>query len=120
VHIAASAPGTDLPGEVGVSSEFFLTYQQSKLLENVSTYNRFTATMRTADRVERIRMSMPTSTMFETLGVKPILGRLPVAEDEDRVVVLSHALWQVVVRRRSRRDRDAPTTSPARAAPWSA
>ena len=35
-----------------------------------------------------------TSSLFTTLGAKPILGRLPVAADEDRVAVISHALWK--------------------------
>ena len=31
--------------------------------------------------------------MFDTLEVRPILGRLPAPEDEDRVAVISHTLW---------------------------
>ena len=31
--------------------------------------------------------------MFDTLEVRPILGRLPTPEDEDRVAVISHTLW---------------------------
>lgn len=94
VHIAASAPGSDFPGEFGVGPEFFLQYkEQSRLLEDLSTYNSFTSTMRTDDRVERIRMSAPTNSLYSTLGATPILGRLPVAEDEDHVVVISYALW---------------------------
>jgi len=94
VHVAASAPGTEMPAEFGVSLEFYLQYrEQSKLLEDVSTYNSFTSTLRTEDRVERVRMSSPTNSLYSTLGALPILGRLPVAADEDRVVVISHALW---------------------------
>jgi len=95
VHIAASAPGSDFPPEFGVAQEFYVQYrEQSRLLEDVSTYNSFTATLRTTDRVERIRMSWPTNSLFPTLGARPILGRLPVAEDEERAVVLSYPLWQ--------------------------
>ena len=94
VHIAASAPGSDMSPEFGVSAEFYVQYkEQSKLLEDVSTYNSFTSTLRAGDRVERIRMSWPTNSLYSTLGAKPILGRLPDAEDEDRVVVISYALW---------------------------
>ena len=94
VYIAASAPGSDLPEEFGVATEFYVQYrEQSELLEEVSTFNSFTSTLRTDDRVERIRMSAPTPTLFDTLGVGPMLGRLPVAADEDNVVVISHALW---------------------------
>jgi len=95
VHIAASAPGSDFPPEFGVAGEFYVQYrEQARLLEDVSTYNSFTATLRTTDRVERIRMSWPTNSLFSTLGARPILGRLPVAEDEVRAVVLSYPLWQ--------------------------
>ena len=94
VHIAASAPGSDMSPEFGVSAEFYVQYkEQSKLLEDVSTYNSFTSTFRAGDRVERIRMSWPTNSLYSTLGAKPILGRLPNAGDEDRVVVISYALW---------------------------
>lgn len=94
VHIGAMAPGSDFPEEFGVSAEFLVLYrEQSKLLESVSTYNSFTSTFRTSDRVERIRMSEPTNSMFKVLGVKPLLGRLPVAADEDRVFVMSFAMW---------------------------
>ena len=94
VHIAATAPGSDLPPEFGVSAEFFVQYkEQSRLLEDVSTYNSFTSTLRVGDRVERIWMSQPTSSLFTTLGAKPLIGRLPVADDEGRVAVISYALW---------------------------
>jgi predicted permease len=94
VHIAATAPGSGLADEFGVAAEFYVQYkEQSKLLESVATYNSFTNTVRLGDRVERLRMSWPTNSMFTTLGAKPILGRLPVRSDEDDVVVLSHTLW---------------------------
>ena len=94
ISIAASAPGSDFPEEFGVSSEFYLQYKEhSRLLEDVSTFNSFTNTLRTDDRVERIRMSWPTNSLFSTLGARPILGRLPMPEDDTRAVVISHALW---------------------------
>jgi putative ABC transport system permease protein len=94
VYIAGSAPGSDFPEEFPLAAEFFLQYrEQSELLEDVSTFNSFTSTLRVGDRIERVRMSAPTTSMFNTLGVKPIHGRLPTPEDEDRVVVISHALW---------------------------
>jgi len=95
VYVAASAPGSDLPPEVGVSPEFYVQYKElSQHIEDISTFNSFTSTLRTPERVERIRMSAPTPTLFNTLGARPILGRLPLPEEEDRVVVISHALWQ--------------------------
>ena len=93
VYIAASAPGSDLPPEFGVSTEFLVHYKEhSKLLEDMSFTNSFTSTFRIDDRVERIRMSSPTAAVFSTLGVRPHIGRLPNA-DEDRVALISYGMW---------------------------
>ena len=94
VYIGATAPGSDLEGDFGVADEFYLQYKElSRLLESVSTYNSFTNTLRTPDRVERIRMSYPTTDVYATLGAKPLLGRLLTDEDKDTGVLISHALW---------------------------
>lgn len=94
VMISASAPGSDFPPEFGVSLEFFVQYrEQSELLEDLSTVDDFTNTFRTADRVERVRMSTSTSALFRTLDVEPILGRTPQPDDEGKSLVLSEALW---------------------------
>ncbi len=95
VAIAGTAPGSDFPEEFGVGEEFYLQYrEQSKKLEDVAIYNSFTSTLRVGDRVERIRMSSPTNSLYSTLGARPALGRLPKAADESRVVVLSDELWR--------------------------
>jgi putative ABC transport system permease protein len=95
IYVGSTAPGSQMSPEFGVSPELYLQFgEQSKLLNGVALFNSFTSTLRTADRVERIRMSAPTWNLFSTLGVRPILGRLPVAEDESRVMVISYALWQ--------------------------
>ncbi len=95
VYIAGTSPGSDLPAEFNVAREFYLQYkEQSKLLEDVGFYFEFTSTMRAGDRVERIWMSAPPSSLFTTLGARPILGRLPVPADEERVAVISYGLWQ--------------------------
>ena len=94
VYVGASAPGSDMPEEFPLAREFFVQYrEQSKLLEELSFYNSFTSTLRAGDRIERVWMSAPTPSLFATLGVEPILGRLPTPEDEGRVVVISHTLW---------------------------
>jgi len=41
----------------------------------------------------RIPMAWPTIDMFPTLGLRPQIGRLPVPEDDDRVVLISDKLW---------------------------
>ena len=75
--IAASAPGSDFPDEFGVSNEFYLHYsERSQLLEDLSTYNSFTNTLRLDDRIERVRMSWLTPSLFSTLPAPPLMGRL--------------------------------------------
>ena len=94
VVVNASAPGSDFPPEFGVSNEFYLSYKQhSKLLEDVMVFGGGSSTFRVDDRAERISMAWPSNSMYSTLGVKPILGRLPVDSDDDRVFVISDALW---------------------------
>ncbi len=94
VSIAASAPGSERAGEFGVSTEFYLQYrEEADLLEDVAMFGSFTSTLRVDDRVERVLMCGATPTLFSTLQVTPILGRLPVEEDESGVAVISHELW---------------------------
>ena len=92
--VRGTAPGSQLPEEFGVAAEFYIQYrEQSKLVEDLAVFGMGTSTLRVGDRVERIPMAWPTPSLFSTLGVTPILGRLPVPEDED-VTVISYALWQ--------------------------
>ncbi|MEK9509086.1 ABC transporter permease [Gemmatimonadota bacterium Y43] len=94
VTIMASAPGSDYPDEFPVSAEFYVQYRdESRLLDDVAAYGWSTATVRSDDRVERLRLSQATSSLFTTLGVEPILGRLPLSEDETGVALISHSLW---------------------------
>ncbi|MCB1032650.1 MAG: hypothetical protein KDD47_02315, partial [Acidobacteria bacterium] len=62
VYLAGTAPGSDLPEEFPLAAEFFLQFrEESELLEEVSTFNAFTNTLRAGDRVERVSMSVPTT-----------------------------------------------------------
>ncbi|MGE0354147.1 MAG: ABC transporter permease [Gemmatimonadales bacterium] len=93
--VSGTAPGSQLPPEFGLAAEFYFEYRnQSQLVEDVAILGSGTSTLRVGDRVERIPMAWPTSSLYSTLGVKPILGRLPVPEDEGRVCVISYTLWQ--------------------------
>ncbi len=94
VYIAATAPGSDLPQEFAPAAEMLVQYREkSQLLENVAVFGDMTQTLRAGDRAERVWMSWATPELFPTLGVTPILGRLPVAADEDRAMVISYQLW---------------------------
>jgi predicted permease len=95
VFLAGTAPGSDLPPEFGLSTEFYVHYRdRAQTLAGISTVQSFTNTLRVGDRVERIRMSAATYTLFSTLGASPVLGALPGAADADTSAVISHTLWQ--------------------------
>jgi predicted permease len=95
MNIAGTAPGSDLPERFNPGLDFYLHYKEnSKLLDGIFVFGGGTSTLRTEDRVERIPMAWPSNDMYATLGVRPILGRVPVAEDGDGVVVISHQLWR--------------------------
>lgn len=95
IDITASAPGSQFPTEFDPAPEFYIHFREhSKLIENISTYNSFTNTLRVGDRVERVRMSTPTPSLFATLGVNPMIGRLPSATDGQNTVLISDDLWE--------------------------
>jgi predicted permease len=94
VVIAGTAPGSDLSERFGPGLEFYLHYKErSKLLDGIFFFGGGTSTLRADTRVERVSMGFPSIEMYATLGVRPQLGRLPVTEDADRVVVISDQLW---------------------------
>jgi predicted permease len=94
VVIAGTAPGSDLAERFGPGFEFYVHYRErSKLLDGIFFFGAGTSTLRAENRVERVSMGFPSTEMFATLGVAPQLGRLPRAEDADRVVVISDQLW---------------------------
>lgn len=94
VVLSGTAPGSDLSPRFGLSQEFYLHYKErSQLLDGIFMFGAGTSTLRTENRVERVPMAFPTNDIYATLGVRPQLGRLPVPDDEDRVVVISDRLW---------------------------
>jgi len=95
VAVAGTAPGSDLPEEFGLGMDFYFQYsEQSQLLDGVFLFSGGTSTFRTDTRVERIPMAFPSNSMYATLGVRPIVGRLPTPEDGGDVVVISDRLWE--------------------------
>jgi predicted permease len=95
VFIAAEAPGSEMNGEFGLAGEFYLQYKEnSRLLEDVALFATFTDTLRVGERAERISMGVVTNSLYSTLGATAALGRLPEASDEQRVAVISDALWR--------------------------
>jgi predicted permease len=94
VVVSGTAPGSDLPDRFGLGQEFYLHYKErSQLLDGIFLFGGGTSTLRTEHRVERIAMAFPTNDIYATLGARPQLGRLPVSEDTDRVLLISDRLW---------------------------
>ena len=83
VTIRGTAPGSDLSGVFAVGPEFFVAYRDdADLLESLGMFQTIQSTARTAERVDRLFMAAVSSSVFTTLGAKPILGRLPNKDDD--------------------------------------
>jgi predicted permease len=86
--------------EASVSYPNFLDWQQrSRSFDLMAAYRGDTFNLTGDGAPERLRGHMASSTIFETLGVRPILGRA-FGADEDRqggapVVVLTSNFWRV-------------------------
>ncbi len=95
VMIRATAPGSQLPAEFGPSDEFLPHYREnSRLIEDAAMYYGGTSTARVGERVERVRQGFATPSLYSTLQTRPILGRLPVPEDGEGVVMISYEMWR--------------------------
>jgi putative ABC transport system permease protein len=78
--------------------EFAAWRNQSRTLSPIAAYMDFTANLTGGGEPERIICGMATTTFFSILGVRPVVGRLFLPE-EDRpggppAVILSEALWK--------------------------
>ncbi len=97
VSIRGSAPGSDLPPEFAGGPEFFVAYRdEASLLERIGMYRAVQSTARTPERVDRLFMAVVSSSVFTTLGARPILGRVPTEADDAEqapVMVISYWLW---------------------------
>lgn len=95
VFIGGTAPGTNMPEDLGVPDELYLEYGASApALEELGLYGTGSSTTRVEGRIEQLFLTQATPSFFSTLGARPILGRLPTDEDDGSVVVLSHWLWR--------------------------
>ena len=95
VVIRGTAPGTDLEEEFGLGAEFYLTYKDNaRSLRDLAFAGGAQTTVRSGDNVERLVIATGPPSLFTTLGVTPVVGRVPtMADEEGQVVVLSYKLW---------------------------
>src|SRR5262249_59210577 len=72
--------------------------QQNRVFEGMAAFRSCTANLTGVGEPERIPCATMTDSFFPVLGVAPLLGRAFLAEEDqpgrNRVVVLSHGLWQ--------------------------
>ena len=95
VYIGGSAPGTEQPPEFGVADELYFEYKESvPALEDLAMYGTGSSTSRAEGQVDQLFFTQATPSFFTTLGVQPMLGRLPNDQDTNSVVVLSNWLWR--------------------------
>ena len=95
VVIKGTAPGTDLEEEFPLGPEFYLEYGESaRGLEELAYAGGGQTTVRAGDNVERLFVASGPPSIYATLGVTPVVGRLPNMNDEEgTVAVLTHWLW---------------------------
>jgi predicted permease len=95
ISLGGTAPGSDLPDEVGVPDELYFEYRENvPALEDLGMYGTGSSTTRAEGHTEQLFLTRATPSVFTTLGARPFLGRLPTEDDDDGVVVISHWLWQ--------------------------
>ena len=77
---------------------FFDWKEQNRVFEDMAAYFDTTANLRSGGDPEEIPAQIATTSLFQLLGVNPILGRSFTPDDgkpdQSRVVVLSFGLWQ--------------------------
>ena len=95
VVVKGTAPGTDLEEEFQLGPEFYLTYKEAaRSLEDLAFVGMVQTTVRSGEKAERLFVAAGPPSLYSTLGVAPVLGRLPtMADEEGQVVVLGHRLW---------------------------
>ena len=100
VYLFTPNPIVHLPPEVfGPSNaDFFDLKKQSHSYSEMTLFSEATYNLGAGDQAERAGAAKVDANFFSTLLSTPELGRMIVAGDEqpghDRVVVISHALWQ--------------------------
>src|SRR5512146_1822943 len=85
--------------QASVSYPNFLDWQQrSRSFEQMAAYRNDNFNLTGEANPERLRGLMMSATMFPTLGVKPIVGRVYTPEEDRRgaapVVVLTSSFWR--------------------------
>jgi putative ABC transport system permease protein len=84
---------------LGTSPPEYLDYRdRNRAFASIAAYSRKPFDLTGAGEPERIEAMAVSSSLFETLGVAPLLGRVFTPDEDrpgdDRVALLSHSFWQ--------------------------
>ncbi len=101
VRIWHTPPQSSFPGitRFTVSPANFLDWQnQNHVFEHMAIYGFRALTLTGGDKAEQVTASPVSGAFFDTVGVKPMLGRVLLREEDEpgrsHVVVLSYRFWQ--------------------------
>jgi putative ABC transport system permease protein len=87
----------DRPGALSYP-DFLVLRERSRAFEQVAGYSGGSRTLTGAGPAERVSITEVTDGFFETLGVRPLLGRTfdrtDINDGSARVVILGHGAWQ--------------------------
>ena len=84
------------PQESVASGFEFLSWKNARSFAAIGAHTPRDVSVLRGDQVERLRGEAVTASLFATLGVPPLLGRLPTEDDERQgadVAVLSYEFW---------------------------
>ena len=98
VLLRQSAPGASRPN-AGVSVQEYYDYrEQVKEFDELVEYHQMSFDLLKRGEPDRVSTGVVSHNFFDTLGIKPILGRSFVKEDDlpgaEAVLILSHSYWQ--------------------------
>jgi len=98
-RLVAVGTGDDSAHATGsLSAPDFVDYRASATRVELGAWGNASFNFRGNGTPEQLRGATISSNLFHVLGVAPILGRAPIAEEElphrDREAVLSYQLWQ--------------------------
>jgi putative ABC transport system permease protein len=98
VWIWETNPASDIKTEPASLPNFNDWKTQSRSFEGMAAFAKSALTLTSEREPERIRACIVSANFLSVLGVEPIMGRNFLAEENEpgknRVVILSHSLWQ--------------------------
>jgi putative ABC transport system permease protein len=97
IWVDHAAPGIDLPGSPGLSQGLYVYYgQRAHTVTDLAIFRRDEWTLTGVGEPQRLIGLSTTASLGNTLRVQPVRGRWfteKEAQDNIRVIVISHALW---------------------------